>query len=97
MLDHVSFVAFFVIFATLPLAQSSRLVHAESQIHGISASWRVRQAPTEQNMQYIQEDPPEDRKKLGLGWKGITFAIVVVILSLLLSIAAVDVVTAALG
>lgn len=48
-------------------------------------------------MQFLDNNPPEQPKSLNLGWKAIAFAVVVVVLSLLLSIAAVDLVTAAVG
>ena len=48
-------------------------------------------------MQYIQKNPPTERKTLGLGWKGVVFAVLVVVLSLVISIVAVDLVTAAIA
>ncbi len=43
-------------------------------------------------MQYIHDKGGLDRKPLGLGWRGIVFGIVTVVLSLMLSIRVADLV-----
>ena len=48
-------------------------------------------------MHLLHDNPPTERKPLGLGWKGVAFAIFVVVISLVLSIVAVDLVTAAIA
>ena len=44
-------------------------------------------------MQYIHDNRPQNRRPLGLGWKGVFFGVLVVALSLVVSVAAVDLVT----
>ena len=47
-------------------------------------------------MQYLHKNPSESPKSFDIGWKGVVFGIVAVALSLILSIAAVDLVASVL-